>query len=93
MATTTLDRPAVRSVPLSRRLPNIALSVLLGLFALVWLSPFIFVAVTSVRSQGELLSGGVFALPKGIQLVNFERGWRIGHCDQYFVNSLIVTLV
>jgi raffinose/stachyose/melibiose transport system permease protein len=93
MAATAIARPAVRSMPLSRRLPNIGLSVLLGLFALVWLSPFIFVAVTSVRSQGELLSSGVFALPTGIQLTNFERAWRIGHFDQYFLNSLIVTLV
>jgi raffinose/stachyose/melibiose transport system permease protein len=93
MAVSALARPAARRAPLARRLPNLLLSVLLGVLAILWLSPFLFVALTSVRSQAELLANGVFALPTSIQLVNFERAWRTGHFDTYFVNSLIVTLV
>lgn len=96
-ATTTIARspvrPARRSVPLARRLPNLLLTGLLSLLAVIWLAPFLFVLVTSIRSQGELLANGVFAFPTSFQLSNFERAWRIGHFDTYFVNSLIVTLV
>jgi raffinose/stachyose/melibiose transport system permease protein len=61
--------------------------------AILWLIPLFFVLLTSVRSQGELLSNGVFSLPTQIRLSNFQRAWQIGHFDTYFVNSLIVTLV
>jgi raffinose/stachyose/melibiose transport system permease protein len=87
------SRAGRRSVPLSKRLPNLLLTVLMSALAFLWLAPFMLVLVTSIRSQGELLSSGVFAFPTSFQLVNFERAWRTGHFDIYFVNSLVVTLV
>lgn len=100
MAATTYTSPADRSAgtasrvrAVELRLPNLLLTGLLSVLALLWLAPFLLVLVTSIRSQGELLSNGVFSFPTSFQLSNFERAWRTGHFDTYFVNSLIVTLV
>ncbi len=59
--------------------------------ALVWLGPFLFVAMTSIRGQGEMLSNGVFSIPTTFRLSNFAVAWNVGHFSTYFVNSSIVT--
>lgn len=68
-------------------------TVAVWIVAVIWLLPFVFVVMTAVRSQGELLGRGVFSLPSAIRWRNFADAWRIGHFNVYFANSTIVTVV
>ena len=55
---------------------SIMIYVILGFMALVWLVPFVFIVLTSVRSMNDLISNGVFAWPKQIVWANFVRAGR-----------------
>jgi raffinose/stachyose/melibiose transport system permease protein len=61
--------------------------------AIVWLVPVVIIVLTSLRSQGDLISNGVFAWPEQIQWANFARAWGIGNFSIYFRNSLILIIV
>lgn len=79
----------------SRRHP-LARPALVGgltLLALLWMVPFLFLALTSFRAQGELLSNGVFSWPHEIRWSNFAAAWKVGRFGSYFTNSLLVVLV
>jgi raffinose/stachyose/melibiose transport system permease protein len=86
------------SAPVRRlRLPRLRTSqwlLLAGLAALafLWLVPFLFVVMTALRPQGDLLSRGAFSLPSAIRWSNFARAWEIGHFDIYFRNSGLLIL-
>jgi raffinose/stachyose/melibiose transport system permease protein len=71
---------------------SIMVYVILGFMALVWLVPFVFIILTSVRSMNDLISNGVFAWPNQIVLSNFQRAWTIGNFSIYFRNSLLLIL-
>jgi raffinose/stachyose/melibiose transport system permease protein len=74
------------------RSASIMLYVILGLMAVVWLIPFIFILLTSVRSMNDLISNGIFAWPKQFVFANFERAWTIGNFSTYFRNSLLLII-
>ena len=74
------------------RSASIMLYVILGLMAVVWLIPFIFILLTSVRSMNDLISNGIFAWPEQFVFANFERAWTIGNFSTYFRNSLLLII-
>jgi raffinose/stachyose/melibiose transport system permease protein len=74
------------------RSASIMIYVILGLMAVVWLVPFIFILLTSVRSMNDLISNGIFAWPKEFVFANFERAWTIGNFSTYFRNSLLLII-
>lgn len=63
----------------------------LSLVAAVWIVPFLFVVMTAVRGQGELLREGPFSIPTELRLSNFVEAWEVGNFATYFRNSLLVT--
>jgi raffinose/stachyose/melibiose transport system permease protein len=71
--------------------PGLAPTLALGALAILWLIPFLFVLMTAVRGQGELLRSGPFSWPTELRLDNFTKAWTIGDFGTYFRNSLIVT--
>ena len=71
---------------------SIMIYVILGFMAIVWLVPFVFIVLTSLRSMNDLISNGVFAWPKQIVWANFVRAWTIGNFSTYFRNSLILII-
>jgi raffinose/stachyose/melibiose transport system permease protein len=73
-----------------RRWQDILLLTALSVLALLWMLPVIAVISTSVRSQGDLLGGGIFAWPKHFQWDNFAKAWDAGDFSIYFKNSLFV---
>jgi len=73
-----------------RRWQDGVLLAALILLALIWMLPVIAVISTSVRSQGDLLGGGIFSLPKKIHWENFAKAWVTGDFSTYFKNSLFV---
>lgn len=78
------------SMRFQRRLVNTILVMVLTGLAILWLVPFLAIVNTSVRSQGDLLGNGIFALPEGIVWKNFSRAWGIGNFSTYFRNSLLL---
>ena len=81
---------AAAANPVHRRWQDTALLAGMILLALVWMLPVIAVISTSVRSQGDLLGGGIFSLPKKIHWENFAKAWDTGDFSTYFKNSLFV---
>ena len=69
------------------------LLVSLGLLALIWLSPFITIVLSAIRSQADLFMRGVFSWPSEIVWENFANAWETGDFSIYFKNSLILIAV
>jgi len=63
--------------------------VLLGFWALIVIFPFVWMIVTSLKTDPEILSSP-WNLPAALQWDNFERAWTEARIGRYFVNSLIV---
>lgn len=70
--------------------------ILAAAFALVWLviagSPFVFQIFTSIKTQGEFITGGLFKLPEKFSLMNYVTVMK-GGFYKYFFNSLLVILI
>ncbi|KKO51464.1 carbohydrate ABC transporter permease [Paenibacillus sp. DMB20] len=62
------------------------------LIALVFLVPFYFLFVNSVKTFGDLLRDAA-ALPTSLEWSNYTRAWDITNFPSAFRNSLIVTVV
>lgn len=65
-------------------------------FAVVWLviagGPFVFQIFTTLKSQGEFITGGLFKLPERLNVDNYIVVFR-GGFYKYFLNSSIVLAV
>lgn len=59
--------------------------------ALLFLAPFYFVVVNSVKSFGDLLVNAA-NLPKSLHLENYSRVWQITNFPKVFWNSLVITV-
>lgn len=69
---------------------HVLLWLLLSFFAILWLFPFMITAITAVRTRGDLISSGVFALPQKLSLNGFFDAWEKGHFNVFYRNSLII---
>lgn len=86
MATIALD-------PRRRRAEQTLIFVSLLVLSLLWLMPFVTVFLSALRSQGDLISRGIFAIPKTWQWANFVKAWNTGDFAIYFRNSLFLIAV
>lgn len=76
-----------------RRLEQTLLFVSMLALSLIWLTPFATVLMSAIRSQGDLLSRGVFSWPRAIAWNNFVEAWNTGDFSIYFRNSLMLILL
>ncbi len=65
--------------------------VVLILGALISLVPFVWMLSTSVKSLGEALGASFF--PSDIHLENYVEAWQRARFSEYFVNSVIITII
>jgi raffinose/stachyose/melibiose transport system permease protein len=82
---------------LVQRGPGFSFSWFLAVvFALAWLviagGPFYYLFLTSIKTQGEFLSGSLFKLPEVFSLRNYVRVLE-GGFYKYFLNSILVLLI
>jgi raffinose/stachyose/melibiose transport system permease protein len=77
----------------SERAFSIFATGLLILFALVWLMPFVTILLSATRTQGDLISRGVFSWPSVVRWQNFVDAWNTGGFTDYFRNSLLLIAV
>lgn len=80
-------------VPRSERLFNLIATGLLVVLAIGWMMPFVTMVLTATRTQGDLLTGGVFTWPDNLRWQNFVDAWNTGGFATYFRNSLTLILV
>ncbi|TBL69684.1 carbohydrate ABC transporter permease [Paenibacillus thalictri] len=73
---------------LSGTLLHIALIVL----CLIWIYPFLWMVAASFKTKDEFFTKGLSLLPASFDLSNFARAWREGHFEQYFLNSVVITV-
>jgi raffinose/stachyose/melibiose transport system permease protein len=76
----------------ARRPGMIALAVIGGILALVWLSPFWFVAINSFKEFGAILKDAA-GWPNPFILDNYPTAWESARFVSAFMNSLIITAV
>lgn len=74
------------------RLSTFAAELILILIALLFLIPFYFLLVNSVKPFGEILSDAA-SWPASFQWSNYVQAWQAIDFPKAFVNSLIVTIV
>lgn len=87
---TSPSRPA-RNLSMGRRGRLITHVVLLPL-VFVWVYPFSWALVSSVRPQAEMLLGGADLVPDDVTTDNYVRAWEQARFEQYTLNTVIVTL-
>jgi N-acetylglucosamine transport system permease protein len=68
---------------------NVVTQVILGLWAVMVIFPFLWMIMTSLKSNPEILAGP-WDLPQSLQWVNFENAWTDAHIGRYVLNSVIV---
>lgn len=68
------------------------IGLILLIYALISLIPFVFIILTGFKEQFEIFTNGVFALPNKLNLSNYINVLR-GGIFGYFINSVIVTLI
>ncbi|MGZ7442047.1 carbohydrate ABC transporter permease [Paenibacillus sp. TH7-28] len=70
----------------------LAAEIITGLVALLFLSPFYFLFVNSVKPFGEIMSDSA-SWPQVFQWENYAKAWELTKFPQAFTNSLIITVV
>jgi raffinose/stachyose/melibiose transport system permease protein len=91
-ATTTTPSPALPAARPRVQPGRVLLFLGLTVMAVVWLVPFGVIVITALKSQGEMVSEGVFDLPNKIAWANFTKAWTTGRFSVYFRNSSILIL-
>ncbi|MFB5673784.1 carbohydrate ABC transporter permease [Paenibacillus terreus] len=71
---------------------TLAAEIIMALIGLLFLSPFYFLFVNSVKPFGEIMSDSA-SWPKIFQWENYSRAWELTQFPQAFTNSLMITVV
>jgi len=65
--------------------------IILGLGAFISLIPFVWMISTSLMSLGEALGTEFF--PSELHFENYAEAWRVADFTEYFLNSIIITVI
>ena len=71
--------------------PRLPSRLILWLFALLTVFPFMLLLLTSLKSKPDLMQGA-FTLPAYPHFENYVAAWVDGHFSTYFTNSILVVL-
>ena len=85
-----------RDAPRQRRRTDwflVGLWVSLVLLAVLWIMPFLFMLMTSLKPEEEISGAGILGLPHHPTLANYLSAWQRGSFSRNFLNSVIITVV
>ncbi len=71
----------------------VALWAILVVGAALWVAPFVFILLTSIKTEAEIYGSTVFALPIHPAWGNYARAWGRGNFAATFLNSVIITCI
>lgn len=80
-----------RSQPTDWFLVGLWLSLVL--LAIIWISPFIFIVFTSLKSASQILGGHIFIPPLHPAWSNYQSAWEKGNFSSTFFNSVVIAVV
>lgn len=63
------------------------------LIALIFVIPIIILVATSLRSEPDFLTHGVFSFPRAVRWANISDAWAIGDFGTTYRNSVLITVV
>lgn len=66
--------------------------LILLIFLVITILPLVFLLILSVKSSMEIITGNILQLPEKLHWVNYSNAWVQGKINQYFLNSVIVTV-
>ena len=69
-----------------------AISIFIGVFAIVWLFPIGWTFWTSLRPYQDIIESGVFSWPENLNFNNYTEAFRLMNITQYLMNSFIVAV-
>ena len=90
MSAAALPRPVPRVRFMRRHGEDALLFASLAILAAIWLSPFVTILLSAVRSQGDLFTRGIYSWPSEFLWSNFVEAWETGDFSIYFKNSLLL---
>jgi ABC-type glycerol-3-phosphate transport system permease component len=65
--------------------------IILGIGAFISLIPFVWMISTSLMSLGEALGSTFF--PSELHFENYAKAWQTAQFSEYFINSVLITLI
>lgn len=71
----------------------VVLWVLLIIFAVIWIAPFVFIVFTSLKSNATVMGASPFSLPLHPQWSNYINAWERGNFGTTALNSALITIV
>src|SRR5690625_3140658 len=77
---------------ITRKSTHLLLHIILTVFGLIWIYPFIWMILSSFKTNNELLVSGVNPIPDDFQWENYARAWNNANFPGYFVNTVIITV-
>ncbi|WP_436761362.1 carbohydrate ABC transporter permease [Streptosporangium sp. V21-05] len=81
-----------RKAGAARRPAQVAALVFMITMTVLWLIPILFALYVSLRPVEETAESGYFSLPHRLTLDNFTSAWTQSDMQQYFLNSVIITV-
>lgn len=66
--------------------------VIMSVFCLIWIYPFLWMVSASFKSQNEFFTNGLSLIPKSFTFENIIRAWNEANFEQYFINSVVITV-
>ncbi|MEW9533794.1 carbohydrate ABC transporter permease [Microbispora sp. NPDC049125] len=76
----------------TRRPARVAALVFMITMTVLWIVPIVFALYVSLRPVEDTAKNGYFSLPHGLTLGNFTGAWVQSDMQQYFLNSVIITV-
>lgn len=58
-------------------------------FVIVWIYPFVWMVSSALKSQREMLLGGLSIIPEEFTLDNFTRAWDVANFGAYTLNTVV----
>lgn len=75
-----------------KTLIKVLLAGILGILSFLWIYPFLWMVSASFKTTLEIFQNGLSLIPKSFTLESYIRAWTKGGFNDYFFNSVIVTV-
>lgn len=76
-----------------KKIKGTSMYTLMILIAILQLFPLYWLITSAFKDNSEIIGGDVWALPKTWRFNNFSEAWVSAKVNQYFFNSVLVTLI
>jgi raffinose/stachyose/melibiose transport system permease protein len=61
--------------------------------AVVWITPFVFIVFTALKTNSTVMGESAFSPPTSLQWTNFTGAWERGHFSTTVFNSVVITFI